>query len=160
MALKQSELKEKLDEWAKNQAKAAKLSAKRNAELEPHIAEHNERVKPIIEKYDAQAAPLIEKNSALLKEIEKSLLANTDKDGNPKLLTVTADTATAQVSKSDGARVVSVQKFFDAVKDKTSSFWECLSVGVKKAEGLIGKEKVDEMSDKKTTYSVSLSLNK
>lgn len=160
MSLNQKLLKEKLDEFAGVEAKILKLTARRNKELDPFIEEHNEKIKPIVERYGATVSPLNAKSAELKKEIEAMLRANTDADGNPKLVTVKSDKATVQVSVSEGARVVDVQKFFALVKDKSGLFWQSLNVVIKHAEKLVGKEKIDEISEKKTTYSMAISLKK
>lgn len=160
MSLNQKLLKEKLDAWAKNEEKLSKLTAKRNRELDPFIEEHSERVKPILDKYSDSFLSLNAASADFRKEIEAMLKANTDADGNPKILTVTAENATAQISRCDGSRVVDVQQFFALVKNKSSSFWNSLTVIIKHAEKLVGKEKLDEISKKKTTYSVAIALKK
>lgn len=160
MALNQKLVKEKLDEWAKLRTKLDKAAAQKNKELEPFIREHNERVAPIIEKYDAKFNPLVDKTNALAKEIEAILLGNTDKEGNPKPLSLNSVLATASVSKTEGARTIAVQKFFAFVKNKTGAFWDCITVQIGKADKLIGKSEVDKISDKKKTYSVHISLKK
>ncbi len=160
MPLNQKVLKEKLDAYAAVEGKILKLSARRNKELDPLITEHNERIKPILEKYTDSISPLNAQSAELKSEIERMLRANTDADGNPKTITVAAEKATVQVTKSEGSRVVDVQKFFAAVKDKSALFWQSLTVVIKHAEKLLGKEKIDTISEKKTTYSVAIALKK
>lgn len=160
MPINQKLVKEKLAEWAILRKKLDKAAAQRNKELDPFIREHNEKIAPIIEKYDKKYNPLVDKSNALAKEISDLLMANTDKDGQPKQVLIETAEASAQLTQKDGARTIDVQKFFNFVKNKTASFWDCLTVQVGKADKLIGKTEVDKLSDKKTTYSVNLSLKK
>ena len=160
MAVNQKLVKEKLDEWATVQTKLNKAATAKNKKLDPFIKEHNERIEPILSEYNERVAPLNAKAVQLKAEISQMLKANTDKDGNPKTISIGSDAATVTISKSEGSRVVSVQKFFDAVKEKNQMFWSSLTVVIKHAEKLLGKEKIDEISEKKTTFPVVISLNK
>lgn len=160
MAVNQKSVKEKLDQWAVLQEKICKSNVKRNRELDPHLRAHQEAIAPIVEKYDQAVAPFVVESNALEKEIESLLFANVDSGGKPKTMTVQGATATAQVSKHEGARVVDVQKFFEAVKVKTESFWNSLKVVIKDAEQLVGKTKIDEISEKRTWYAVAIELKK
>ena len=153
-------IKEKLDAWGVLQAKIGKVVSKRDKQLTPLIAEHNEKTKPILEEFDLKVAPFRAQAAEIEKEISAILTANIDEHGKPIPVIIASETASVTVTKSEGARIVSVQKFFDLVKTKTSAFWDCLSVGVAKADKLIGKDKVDEISDKRTSYPVTFSLKK
>lgn len=158
MALNQKTVKEKLDVWARLQERIGKAHAKRNRELDPHLRTHQDAIAPIVAKYDLLLDPLLRESTALHKEIETLLLANTSADGKPKVAAVAGDAATAQLMVSEGARIVDVQKFFATVKTKGESFWNSLKVVIKDAEKLVGKEKIDEISEKKSAYSVAIAL--
>ncbi|MBX7170165.1 MAG: hypothetical protein K1X72_04355 [Pyrinomonadaceae bacterium] len=159
-SVKQKLIKEKIEEWAALQTKIGKFASKRDKQLTPLIAEHNEKTKPILEEFDSKVAPFLSQAEAIEKEISAILTANIDDSGKPIPVIISSETATVTLTKSDGARIVSVQKFFDLVKTKTSAFWDCLSVGVAKADKLLGKDKIDEISEKRTTYPVTFKLNK
>ncbi|HQU83923.1 MAG TPA: hypothetical protein PKY59_12385 [Pyrinomonadaceae bacterium] len=88
------------------------------------------------------------------------MLANTDKSGEVKAVTIEAGQAVAQLSKTEGARVVKVKDFFAAVKDRSDSFFDCLTVAIGKAEKLIGKDALDKISKKKTTNTVTFRFKK
>lgn len=153
-------IKEKLEAWTVLQVKIGKVVSKRDKQLEPLIKEHNEKTKPILEEFDSKVAPFRTQAAEIEKEISALLTANIDESGNPIPIIIAGESATVTVTKSEGARIVSVQKFFDLVKTKTSAFWDCLSVGVAKADKLIGKDKVDEISEKRTTFPITFSLKK
>lgn len=153
-------VEEKLEAWAKLQAKIKKADAERNNELEPFIREHQEKTAPILAKHSGKVTPLQAKAAELETEIAALISADRDGDGNPKPVVVTSGKASAAVVKKEGARVIDVQKFFDFVKDKNAAFWACFNVLIKNAVKIIGEDKVDELSSKKTSFDVSISLNK
>ena len=160
MSLNQKQLKEKLDEWAGVQAKIEKFAGQKNKKLDPFLKEHQEKIAPILDDYNAKVQPLSAKQTQLESEINAMLKANADSEGNPKTLTVASEKAQVTVSKSEGSRVVSVQKFFESVKEKNSQFWASLTVVIKNAEKVLSKEKIDEISTKKTTFPIAISLKK
>ena len=143
---------------APNQNKKTELS--RNKELDPLIREHNAKIAPIVETYDAKLTPLRSQSTDLEKEIDALLKANVDGEGDPVPVHIATEMAGAELTKTEGARVVSVLKFFDSVKTRTAAFWECLKVEVGKADKLLGKDKVDQISEKSTSFKVKISLKK
>jgi hypothetical protein len=153
-------IKEKLEAWTVLQGKMGKVVSKRDKQLEPLMREHNEKTKPIIEEFDLKVAPFRAQAEEIEKEISAILTANIDDKGKPIPIIIDGKSATVTVTKSEGARVVRVREFFDLVNTKTSAFWDCLSVGVAKADKLIGKDKVDSISDNRTSYPVTFSLKK
>jgi phage host-nuclease inhibitor protein Gam len=160
MALNKSKIKEDLEQYAQTRQKIEKLESQRNKALDPLIKEHNEKTAPIIAKYDEKTAPLQDKLKTFEKNILDALKANVDAEGNPKEILIETETAKASVVKSQGSRVVDVEKFFAAVKEKNQAFWNCLNVLIGKAETLIGKDKIDAISEKKTSFSLTVSLKK
>ncbi|KAK0039537.1 hypothetical protein Bpfe_031022 [Biomphalaria pfeifferi] len=138
MALNKKLVKEKLNRWESLSEKIASLSARRNKELDPFIKKYNEETKAITEKYQDKLTPLETEAENLSKEISQLLLANTDKNGEVKAVTIEDGKAVAQLSKTEGARVVKVKDFFAAVKDRSDSFLNAstwLSVKLKSSSG-------------------------
>lgn len=147
--LTQTQVKEKADEWAVLEAKIKNLEAKRNAELDPLIRRHAAETAPIYDRHDPKIKALYEKKFA----IESEVIAWLDAQGKP--ITVAGNLGVAANEIKIGNRVIDARKFFDLAKDK---FWECVTVGVAKAEKLLGKTAIDEVSVKETKLVASLKL--
>lgn len=160
MALNKAKVKDDLKQYALLQGKIGKLESQRNKALDPLIRAHNEQTAPIIEKYDQKLSPLREKLAVAEKSIKDALNSNVDSEGKPKVCLIEIDNAFAQVEKQESSRVIDAEKFFAAVKAKNQQFWASINVVIKHAEKLLGKEKIDEISNKKTTYNLTVSLKK
>lgn len=156
--VKEKEVKTKLDEWAKLQEKISQAENVRNKKLAPLVAKHNEETKPFIEACDAKTQPWVQKCTTLEAEIKALIEADRDADGNPKPITISTELATATVEKKVGSRIVNVKKYFDFVKVKTEEFWKSLKVTIKDAEPIVGKNKIDDLSDKKTDFVTAIRL--
>lgn len=150
--LTQAEVKAKADEWAGLQMKMRKAESAKIIELQPHLDKYDKVTAPIIELHDAKIGKLYEKATS----IETEVLGWLNGVGKPVVLS--GELAVAAVETQVGARVINVEKFFDLVKEKNAAFWGCVSVAIKKAEELIGKEKVDEISGKGSKLEASLRL--
>ena len=138
--LTQAEVKAKADEWARLGAEIEKKEAARNAALEPEIEAHNEAIKPILAKHDPKINVLTAKRSEIAAEVTNWL----ETQGKP--MTLTGELAIAVVESKSSSRKIDVGKFLEKAKTHGSAMWECLSVAVAKAEKLIGKATVDEIS--------------
>lgn len=152
-------VKQKLEEWAAVQKRISAADDAKNKKLAPIVEAHNEEIKPILENFDKKAAPLRERAAELEAEIKAMVEANRDEAGNPVPVMVSSDKATAAVEKKEGARVIDVGRYFDLVKVKTAEFWATVSVKIAGAEKLLGKNAVDEISDKRESYTTTLRLN-
>lgn len=150
--LTREKVKELTNEWAKLQAKITRAEAARNAEIDPYLVEFNERTEPIRARHDTKILSL----RTQADEIEAKVLGWLNGVGKP--IALDADAAVAANETVVGKRVISVQQFFDRVKERSAAFWDCVSVGVAKAEKLIGKTAVDEISMKETKLVASLKL--
>ncbi len=158
--VKQKEVKEKLEEWVKLQEQISTYERNRNKKLLPFQVKYNEDTKPILEQCERKANPLREKAADIQKEISVLLFADRDAEGNPKPITVLSENATASVERKEGSRTIDAQKFFNFVKDKTPKFWECVTILIGKAKDVISENEIDDLSTKKTTFDVSISLKK
>lgn len=156
--VKEKEVKAKLDEWANLQAKIVHQENIRNKKLAPLIQKHNEETKPFIDVCEAKTQPWRTKAAAIEAEIKALIESDRDADGNPKPITISTDSAIATVEKKVGARMVNVKKYFDFVKVKTADFWKSLKVTIKDAEPIVGKNKIDELADKKTDFVTAIRL--
>ena len=146
----QAEIKQKADEWAVLEKKIQKATETRDAELQPFKDKFAIGVKPILDHHEPKIQKLVEKRNAIQKEILGWL------ETRNKPIVLTGELAVAANETSIGARVIDPKKFFDVVKEKTAGFWECVSVGVAKAETLIGKKTVDTISAKPSSLKPTL----
>lgn len=156
--VKEKEVKVKLEQWADLQEKIGKAEIVRNKKLDPLQREFHEKTKPILEACELKTQGWKQQSNLLESEIKALVEADRDADGNPKPITISTDTATAVVEKKVGARVVNVKKYFDFVKVKTDAFWKSLKVTIKDAEPIVGKNKIDDLSDKKTEFITAIRL--
>lgn len=148
----------KLEEFAKVQAQIKRAEKSRNKKLDPIIRKHNEEMKPILEKFEKQVEPLRSRSDAIEKEIKALIEVDRDADGNPKPILITSENAVASVEKKEGMRIVDAKKYFDFVKNKSVAFWKSLKVTIKDAEPIVGKNKIDDLSEKKTDYVSTVKL--
>lgn len=125
------------------------------------------KLKPHKETYDAATAALIEAHNfrqletntrinALEKEVEAGLLGSEQPDGSLKLTRVESAALVAEAATT-ATRKVDSQKFFDAVTAdrRDSRFWECVSIGVQKAEKFLG-DAVNSISALKRTHKCTI----
>lgn len=151
--LKKSDVKERLAEYAAVRAKIVKAENAQVAELEPLLDKYNEDTKPIYAKYEKKLLPLQAQADELESEIHGFL------DGQEKDLAIEAAGFVAErktVSKL-GARVIDVKAFLERAKKKGEAMYACITVGIKKAEDLMGKE-IDEISSRPETQSVQTAI--
>lgn len=147
--LTQAEIKAAADRWASIQKKLGRAEAAKNSDL----AEHRARFEASVAEVTAMHDPKIDRLREQAAEIESEVIAWLDKQGKPVVFN--GEHAIAAVERKLGNRVIDPRKFYEAAKEK---FWDCVTVGVKKAEEAIGKQKVDEISDKAVTLVASLTL--
>jgi hypothetical protein len=145
-----AEIKQKVDEWARLDAKAKKAADARNAELNVFLQKHQKAIQPILDHHEPKIQKLVDQRQA----IEKEILGWLREYGKPIVLT--GELAVAANETSIGARVIDPKKFFDAVKEKTASFWECVNIVIAKAETLIGKKTVNAISTKPSSLKATL----
>jgi hypothetical protein len=150
--LTQAEIKAKLDDWAKADQKIQKATQAMNAALEPLERKHALAIQPVLDEHDAKIQKLADQKRKIETEVIDWLKTQN------KPLVVEGNLATAANETKVGSRVIDVQKFFDAVKEKNASFWDCVSVAIAKAEKLVGKTKVDEISTKDSKLVPSIKL--
>jgi hypothetical protein len=150
--LTQNEIKSKADEWAKLGKRIERCEAEKNAELDPFIKKHLKGIQPILDHHD----PKIQKLRDQQAEIYSEIVGWLNNQGKP--LTLAGELAVATVETKVGSRVIDVKKFLEKAKDKGEALWDCVSVAIAKAEKLIGKTAVDEISTKDTKLVPSLKL--
>lgn len=150
--LTQIQVKAKADEWASIDAKIRRAQAAKEADLEEVLRRHKDEIDPICEKHDPKIKALYEKKFAIEKEVLDWL--NT----HGQAITLAGEKAVAANETKIGNRVISPKRFFEEVKERTEAFWGCMTVGIAKAEELLGKAKIDALSEKPKKIVPSLTL--
>lgn len=148
--LTQAEVKAKADEIVRIDQKIAALEGKRTVELDPYLQQLAADTKEINEKYDGKVAKLKDQKSGLAVEVLSWL------GQHGKAVVLEGDLAVATNEVVVGKRVIPPASFFEKVKERTTGFWDCVSIGIAKAEKLIGKTAVDEIAHKETTLVASV----
>lgn len=147
--LTKAEVRTRIDEWAAATAKLQRMEKTRDAEL---AVEHGLTMQPIIDRHEPKLAPVRAKAAALEAEILE-WLGTQGKD-----ITVEGEAAVAANELKTGNRSVPARSFFDAVRDKSEAFWECVTIGIAKAETLLGKNRIDAMAVKQTKLVATVKL--
>lgn len=150
--LTQAQVKDKINEWAALAKKIERAESAMKAEVEPLLRKYEADARPILERHEPKIKKLLDRQF----EIEAEVLGWLNGVGKP--IALDGETAVAVNEVIVCKRVISVQQFFDRVKERSSAFWDCVSIGVAKAEKLIGKKAVDEVSTKETKLVASLKL--
>ena len=149
MKLSQAEIKTKADEWAVLRAKLDKLEAARVIACAVFQAQFDEATREINDAHEAKAGSLREKAAAIESEILGALKAI------DKPIVLQGNLAEAVNETKIGRRTADPRKFFKLAKDK---FFDCVTVGIAKAEMAIGKDALDKICDKPKTLVASLRL--
>lgn len=152
--LSKQAIKQKADEWADKKAAIEKAETARQAAIDPIITRHNEELKPVLAKHDRK----IEQLQSQADEIESEVLAWLELQKVDTTISGEKAVASSITETKIGPRVIDVQKFITAAKNKGEAMWECISVAVAKAEKLIGKKEIDAISTKQETTGVVNSL--
>ena len=113
-------------------------------------------IRALVDEWGEIMSPLvpeIEKADKVKKQIFAWLKTN------GRVLTITGSKAIAKRFEKFGDRGIEIEKFFEATAENTvDEINECLKVEIKKAEELLGKATVDEISNRPTVKSNSLEL--
>ena len=150
--LTQAEVKAKADEYARLQQKMQKAEDARNRELEPFRAEYEEKIAAIVSKHDSKMQKLADQAAAIEDEVLGWL------NGVGKPIAIEGELAVASVQLKTSSRKIDAQTFFNFVKDRSAAFWECVTIGIAKAEKLVGNDKIDKISSQETKLVASLKL--
>ena len=150
--LSQADIKAKADEWADLGKKITKLEDARDAALEPHRQKYESAYAAVGRQHD----PKIEKLQQQRDELQAEVIGWLNAQG--KAVTIEATKAIAANEMKVGARVIDPHKFFEKAKSKGAAAWDCVTVAIAKAEKLLGKTTVDEISTKDSKLVPSLKL--
>jgi len=151
---------ELIDELHDLEKKHAQLSAVRDTELAVPTAEYQAACEPINAKYNPKFTKLNAEIGSKKKELSDFLLSGFDEKTGAVSLgllesTVVKGRQLVAVVKVGSSRIVNPESFFKAVTERTAEFWDCLTVGLQKAEKFIGKNRVEDLAKKKFTASVT-----
>lgn len=147
--LSKAVVKDKLAEYAVTQAKLRKAEAAQNAEIEPLLEQYNEDSKPILAKHEKKIAPLMARADELSAEIYGFL----DDQASDVEIEMSGYVAERKTQTKLLARVIDVKKFLEKAKAKGEAMYACITIGVKKAEDLLGKE-IDQISERPSKTEV------
>lgn len=150
--LTQAEVKAKADEYAGLQQKIQKAEDAKARELAPFEAEFEEKTAAIVEKHDAKIVKLANQAAAIEDEVLGWL------NGVGKPIALEGELAVASVQLKTSSRKIDPETFFKYVKDKSAAFWDCVSIGIAKAEKLVGNDKIDQISSTESKLVASLKL--
>jgi hypothetical protein len=150
--LSQSDIRAKADEWASLGTKIQKLESVRDEEVEPH----RQKFLKACDDVNAAHDPKIEKLQAKRNELYSEVIDWLNAQG--KTISLEGDKAIAVVEAKVGSRVIDPHKFFEKAKSKGAAAWDCVTVAIAKAEKLLGKSTIDEISTKDSKLVASLKL--
>lgn len=150
--LTQAEVKAKADEYARLTEKIGKAEDAKARELDPYRAEYEEKTAAIVSKHDSKIQKLADQAAAIEDEVLGWL------NGVGKPIALEGELAVASVQLKTSSRKIDPETFFKFVKEKTAGFWDCVSIGIAKAEKLIGNDKIDKISSQDTKLVASLKL--
>ncbi len=142
--LTQKQVRELLDEWSAVMTAIDKTDIARRKALAPALAAYHEAEDGYDAKHGAKAATLRSSAEGIETRIKAWLKAQ------DKAVVVAGETAEAVNEVKTGSRVADPKKFFEKVKDRGAAFWDCLNVGIAKAEALIGAAELETISTAKT----------
>ena len=146
-------VKAKIEEYAAALKKLQRAENAHNAEIEPLLEEYKESVKPINAKHEKKIAPLRETVDTLYDEIVTFL----ETQSADVSIEAAGYVAERKVQTKLLPRLIDVKKFIEVAKKKGEAMYACISVGVKKAEDLLGKE-IDQISTRPEKEEVSVTL--
>jgi hypothetical protein len=153
-------IEEALAAWEKAALKARKIAAELDADLAPLTAAYDKKCAPIHEAANEKLGPLQARMSQLAAEIEKQLKLGIDVDAKTIALSqVAVGKAIAEVQAREGSREITPEKFFEQTPpaQRDSRFWDCVKIGIAKAEKFLGKA-MDSVAQKPWTASVTIKL--
>jgi hypothetical protein len=140
--LSQSEIKAKADEYVELGKKIEKAEQARDAELEPHRKKYEAAYESVGQAHDPKIEKLQNKRAEIYAEVTAALAAI----GKP--ITLEGEKGVAVNEMKVGPRVIDPHKFFEKAKSKGAAAWDCVTVAIAKAEKLLGKTAIDEISTK------------
>jgi hypothetical protein len=148
--LSKAQVKKKADEWFKVGKQIEKAEKALATDLRPFEEKFEKDTAPVRERHDAKIQKLYDKQAELNREVIEWL------EGQGKVISVAGDVAIAESVTKIGSRVIDPQKYLDKAKDKGVAMWDAVTIMIAKAEKLLGKKTIDEISTKETKLVASL----
>lgn len=153
--LTQADVRMLAEQWAVLTKRIDKLEASHAAERAPIVERHQKELAPIADKYDAKVEPLQEKADAIEMRILEWL------DGQKRPVRIESKSAIAEFAKGVkfGDRIVNAEVFVrKCVERKIKDFWRLVTVTLKNAETVMGKNDMEEICSKQRIEFESSSL--
>lgn len=150
--LSQADIKAKADEWARVNEKITKAEAAKTDELQPHVEKFNRNTDEVRNRHDKKINSL----RAQADEIQSEVVDWLASQG--KVISLESEKAIAANELRIGNRIIDPQKFLEKAKEKGAAAWDCVTVAIAKAEKLLGKTTIDEISTKDSKLVASLKL--
>ncbi len=135
---------ELLEQWADQKEEVQKIRAKMEAAITPIRNELESKIAEVSGKFEFRIADA-EKRAV---ELEHSLLEFLSRKKPP--FQIESDRAIAAIIEKIGRRVIDVRQFIQIASDRGDAMYDALTVGVAKAERLLGAETIDRISTKST----------
>ena len=146
---------ELMDEFRSVTEAITKAEAAAAKALEPLMEAHEAACRPIKEKLEQKTLPLADRRT----EIKNEIFGYLEQQGKDQVLRSPGGVVAEQKTETKvGSRVIDVEKFLKAAKSKGAAMWSCVTVAIAKAEKLLGKELIDEISTKKETVETNRTL--
>jgi len=140
--LSKSDIAHKAERWALAMRERAKLDAAKEAAMAPLIKRHADEMQKVLDAHDPKISAVEQKADALYTEVVDWL------NSQCKPVAIESRSAIAELLKGEKLRdrVIDVKKFLAYAKRKGDAVYDCVSVGVAKAEKLLGKTELDKIS--------------
>ncbi len=150
---------ELLTELGERLVERAALDAARQEQIAPITKRYQKACEPIDAEFNPKIAPVDARIKDLKQQLEAYLKAGFDaKTGAAKIGQLVGVPAEGKemvaAVKVSSQRFLDPEKFCAAIKERTKDFWDCLSVGIAKAEKFIGANRVNALA--KTDYKASV----
>lgn len=156
---------EALDEWGSVMRQKTALEAERDEKLKPMAARYQKACQPVNDEYNPQLEPLNARAAELATQLTEFMEGGINRETNEvklQLLEGEADEGLYPVIEvqAKSARTIAARAFFEKVTERTQDFFDCLTVGIAKAEAWLGTKAVDAMADSKTSFQIKLAMKK
>lgn len=150
---------ELLTELGEKLVERAELEAQRQAQIAPITKRYQKACEPIDAEFNPKFAPVDARIKDLKVQLEAYLKAGFDaKTGAAKIVQIvgaaTEGKEPVAAVKVATQRWLDPERFCNEIKERGKEFWDCLNVGIAKAEKFIGANRVNALA--KTEYKASV----
>lgn len=137
----------------------AELEGQRQEQIAPITKRYQKACEPIDAEFNPKFAPIDERVKDIKRQLEGYLKAGFDaKTGAAKIVQIIGEPSNGKEPvacvKVATQRWLDPERFCAEIKERTKDFWDCLTVGIQKAEKFIGANRVNQLA--KTDYRASV----